>query len=158
MPAFTVTGSGFVNGDTVGSLSGTASFSTSATAASAPGAYPVSPSGLSSANYTITFVAGTLTITTADTAVALSTSPNPSNPNQNVVITAVVSAAAPGAGTPSGTVQFFDAGVSLGTATLSNGVATLTRKFKKGSHPLTAVYSGNTNFNGSTGASTHSVP
>jgi hypothetical protein len=158
LPAFTVSGTGFVNGDTVASLSGTASFSTSATATSAPGSYTVTPSGLSSPNYTITFVDGTLTITNASTSVALSTSPNPSTQTQNVVITAVVSAVAPGAGTATGTIEFRDNGVLLGTATLVNGTATMTKKFKKGTHPLTAVYSGNTNFNGSTGASSHLVP
>jgi len=158
LPAFTVSGTGFVNGDTVASLSGTATFSTSATATSAPGNYAVTPGGLSSPNYTITFVAGTLTIDKASTSVALSTSPNPSTPADNVVITAVVSAVAPGAGTATGTIEFRDNGVVLGTATIVNGTATLTKKFKKGTHPLTAIYAGNTNFNGSTGASSHVVP
>ena len=158
LPAFSVSGTGFVNGDGVGSLSGTATFSTLATATSAPGNYSVTPGGLSSPNYTITFVAGTLAITNAATSVALSTSPNPSTQTQNVVMTAVVSPIAPGAGTPTGTVQFRDNGVLLGTATLVNGTATMTKKFKRGTHPLTATYAGNTNFNGSTGASSHVVP
>src|SRR5205807_1536514 len=64
-PAFSVSYSGFVNGDTAGSLGGTLNFATPATAASPVGSYAVTPSGLTSSNYTITFVGGTLTITAA---------------------------------------------------------------------------------------------
>jgi hypothetical protein len=60
-PAFSVTYSGFVNGDTPASLSGALSFSR------APGenigSYLITPSGLTSTNYAITFNSGTLTIT-----------------------------------------------------------------------------------------------
>ena len=158
LPAFTASAAGFVNGDTLGSLIGTLSFSTSATATSAPGAYPVTPGGVSSPNYTIAFAAGTLTVARASTAVALSSSPNPSGVNQNVVLTAVVSTVAPGVGTATGAVTFRDNGVVLGTAPLVNGVATLTKKFKKGTHPLTATYAGDANFNGGSGGTTHLVP
>src|SRR5262249_30755773 len=53
------------NGDTSSSLSGTLSFSTSATTSSDMGNYNVTPSGLTSSNYAITFVAGTLQVTQA---------------------------------------------------------------------------------------------
>ena len=155
LPAFTISGTGFVNGDTMASLSGTPSFSTSATATSAPGTYAVTPSGVSSPNYTITFAAGTLTVTKANTALVLTTTPNPSNHNQTVQLQAVVSAVAPGAGTATGTVEFRENGTLLGTATLVNGVATLNKSFKRGTHPLTATYAGNANFNGSSGTRTH---
>jgi hypothetical protein len=60
-PAFTVTYSGFVNGDGSASLGGTLTFTR------APGenvgSYVITPSGLTSTNYTITFNTGTLTIT-----------------------------------------------------------------------------------------------
>ncbi|MBI3893979.1 MAG: HYR domain-containing protein, partial [Candidatus Wallbacteria bacterium] len=58
-PTFTVTYDGFLNGDTPASLGGSLAFSTAATAASAVGAYDVTPSGLTSANYAISFVKGT---------------------------------------------------------------------------------------------------
>ncbi len=61
-PAFTVAYGGFVNGDDAGDLTGTLAFATAATASSAPGGYPVTPSGLTAANYTLSFVAGTLTV------------------------------------------------------------------------------------------------
>jgi len=60
-PAFTVSYSGFVNGDSSASLGGTLSF------VRAPGEnvgkYPITPGGLTSSNYAITFNNGALTIT-----------------------------------------------------------------------------------------------
>jgi hypothetical protein len=61
-PTFTVSYAGFVNSDTSASLGGTLAFTTSATAASPVGSYSVTPSGLTSSNYAISFVPGTLTI------------------------------------------------------------------------------------------------
>jgi hypothetical protein len=63
-PAFDGVYTGFVNGDTSASLSNSVSFSSGATSASTAGAYTITPSGApSSANYAITYLAGTLTIT-----------------------------------------------------------------------------------------------
>lgn len=61
-PAFTVSYSGFVPGDSPASLGGTLTFST-APATSGVGAYPIVPGGLTSSNYAIAFQPGTLTIT-----------------------------------------------------------------------------------------------
>ena len=154
MPTFTISAAGFVNGDTLASLSGALSFVTSATAASAPGTYSVTPGGLSSQNYSMTFAAGTLTVEKADSVTVLIANPNPSRPNRDVTLQASVSAVAPGAGVATGVVEFRENGTLLGTATLVNGVATITMSFKKGSHPLTATFLGNTNFNGSSGSTT----
>jgi len=155
LPAFTASGAGFVNGDSMSSLAGTLTFTTSATATSAPGSYSVAPGGMSSANYSITFANGTLTVTKAATAMTFTTTPNPSNNNQSVQLRAVVSAVAPGAGTTTGTVEFRENGALLGTAALVNGVATMNKNFKRGTHPLTATYAGSTNFTGSSGSVTH---
>jgi alpha-tubulin suppressor-like RCC1 family protein len=62
-PFNSVTYSGFVNGDGPASLSGVLSCSTTATASSPAGTYPISCFGLNSTNYTITYVPGQLTIT-----------------------------------------------------------------------------------------------
>ncbi|HUS16665.1 MAG TPA: MBG domain-containing protein, partial [Chloroflexia bacterium] len=59
---FTAVYTGFTNGDTAGSLGGTLIFTTPANASSAIGAYPVTPSGLTSTNYAITFVTGTIRV------------------------------------------------------------------------------------------------
>jgi hypothetical protein len=155
LPSFAATGTGFVNGDSMSSLGGALAFATEATATSAPGSYSVTPSGVSSANYVITFAAGTLTVNKASTSLTLTTSPSPSNNNQSVQLRAVVSAVAPGAGIATGTVEFRENGTLLGTATLVNGVATMNKNFKRGTHPLTATYAGSTNFIGSSGNVTH---
>ena len=68
---------------------------------------------------------GTLTgnpevINKAGPTVALTSSQNPSVFGQSVTFTATVSATG---GTPTGTVTFLDGGTSIGTATLSAGVA-----------------------------------
>ena len=58
-----------------------------------------------------------------------------------------------GAGTPTGTVTFMDGGTELGTGTLSSKKATFaTASLAEGTHSLTAVYSGDSNFNGGTSA------
>lgn len=69
--------SGFVNGDDPSRLDTPVSLSTTATAGSAAGTYPIVSSGAADANYTITFVNGALTVTFVDTATATST-PTPS--------------------------------------------------------------------------------
>ena len=58
MPSY----SGFVNDDTVSSLSSPATCTTTATSASPPGAYPVTCSGAADSDYAISYVAGTLTV------------------------------------------------------------------------------------------------
>ena len=62
LPALTVSYSGFVNGDTQASLTTAATASTTATAASPAGSYTINTSGAIDPNYTISYVAGTLTI------------------------------------------------------------------------------------------------
>ncbi|AEI39004.1 Ig-like domain repeat protein [Paenibacillus mucilaginosus] len=70
---------------------------------------------------------------------------------QPVTFTAVVTAAAPASGTPTGTVTFKDGDTDLGTASLDGaGVATLpVNGLIAGTHRITAVYSGSATFAGS---------
>ena len=67
LPNFAVTYNQFVNGDNAGSLTGTLAFDTPASSASsvAGGPYTITPKGLTSTNYNITFAAGKLTVTPA---------------------------------------------------------------------------------------------
>jgi len=90
-----------------------------------------------------------------DTAVSLSSSPNPSRPNQDVTLTARVSSLAPDGGVPSGLVELRVNGVLVASAPLVNGMASGTAKFKKGSYSVTATYLGDANFNGSSGTVLH---
>src|SRR5207253_653245 len=62
-PALMVSYSGFVNGDTAASLATPPTVSTTATSASGAGTYPITATGAASANYTISYVNGTLTVT-----------------------------------------------------------------------------------------------
>ena len=90
----------------------------------------------------------------ANSQTSVTLSPNPSVFGQPVLLTAVVAALAPGGGTPTGSVTFYDGATALGTATLANGSASLTTAaLGGGSHTVTAVYSGvDANFTGSSSA------
>jgi len=80
---------------------------------------------------------------------AVASSLNPSTFGQAVTFTATVKPAT--SGTPTGTVTFKDGATTLGTGALSGGKATLTSSaLAAGSHSITAIYSGDTNFAGST--------
>ena len=95
------------------------------------------------------------TVSQAGTTTALISSVDPSTVNQSVTFTATVSAVSPGAGLPSGTVTFTDTttATSLGTFPLdpSAQAAVTTSTLSAGSHAITATYSGDANFTGSTG-------
>jgi hypothetical protein len=62
VPALTATYRGFVLGENPGVLTGTLVCTTTATATSPAGAYPITCSGQTSTNYLITYAAGTLTV------------------------------------------------------------------------------------------------
>jgi len=64
-PALTATYTGLVAGDTPASLDTPVTFSTLATQSSGVGTYAITASGAADANYTITFVNGTLAVTPA---------------------------------------------------------------------------------------------
>jgi Tol biopolymer transport system component len=158
LPVFAATGTGFVNGDTLASLAGTLQFATAATATSAVGTYPVAPSGLSSANYTITFAPGTLTIQPAATTTTVTASSSPSGLNEPVTFTARVLAAAPGAGVPTGTVAFSNGATLLGRGVLVNGEARLTTGgLGAGTKTISAQYEGDASFVVSSATLSHVV-
>ena len=84
-----------------------------------------------------------------------STAPVSASPwvfGQSVTLTATVSVQSPGVGLPSGTLTFEDGGSSLGTAVLdsSSGSTLSISSLALGMHSITAVYSGDSNFNVST--------
>jgi hypothetical protein len=98
-------------------------------------------------------------ITPQATTTALTTSVNPAVVGQAVTFTPTVSAVAPGAGTPTGTVTFKDGNVVLGIVAVDpGGKATFTTSFAfAGGHAITAVYNGDANFVGSSQALTEQV-
>ena len=94
----------------------------------------------------------------ASTSTVLASSSNPSVSGQSIVLSATVSATAPGAGIPTGTVTFKEGAVTLGTGALVNGVATFsTAGLSVTTHTLTAVYGADTNFSASTSATLSQV-
>ena len=147
-PAFsyTVTGT-LVNGDTYATaVTGVPVFSTTATVTSPVGTYPISiTGGLSSPNYSIAFVNGTLTVSKGTPSVTVASSQNPSAPATSVTFTATLSAGA------SGTVTFMDGTTVMGIGTVSSGTASFsTSTLSVGTHSITAAYSGDGNYNGVT--------
>jgi hypothetical protein len=151
--AYTVTGA-LVNGDTYATaLAGVPVYSTTGTPTSPDGTYPISIAGLNSTNYVITFVNGTLAVTKATPGqdgvanITLTSSLNPSVYSNSVTFTATVPPPA------TGTVTFYEGSTALGTGTIANGVATLTTStLVVGTHPVTAAYSGDADYNSGTSA------
>jgi sugar lactone lactonase YvrE len=136
----------FYNGTTLigqGNLSGGVAKSPAYTF-TAPGTYPItavySGDG-NNAGYTLGPLAQ---VVTNPSTLTLSSGTNP------VLITAktLLTATIPYTGTaPTGTVSFYDNGVLIGTGGVSGGSATLLIGFSTlGLHPLTAIYSGDTNY------------
>jgi len=130
-----------------GSLSGNqATFSTSSLAL---GAHSITASYGGDTNFlSSTSPALTETITSSSTTTALVSSLNPSAYGQSVTFTAAVTTS--GSGTPTGSVTFTDGANTLGTSPLSGGQATLTTYvLVAGAHSITATYSGDSGFTGS---------
>ena len=94
------------------------------------------------------------TVNQADTTTNLTSDTNPSVFGQSVTFTATVAPVSPGAGIPTGTVDFMDGATNIGNGTVDgNGTATFTTSaldVAGSPHSITAVYVGDTNFATST--------
>jgi RHS repeat-associated protein len=163
LPTLTASYSGFVNGDTAASLTTQPTLSTTATANSPLGNYPITVSGAADSDYTISYINGTLAIVQYGTTTTVVSNANPAIFSQAVTFTATVSANAPSSGTPTGTVTFYDGSTALGTGTLAvvNGqdqASFTTSRLSGGTnHTITAVYNGDSNFLTSNSALTQTV-
>ncbi len=107
-----------------------------------------------------TAAARTQQVHKAETTTGLVAAPSPTVSGQAVTFTATVDVVAPGAGTPTGGVQFDIDGQPYGTAVpLSGDTATLTiSNLSTGNHDVEATYNGDTDFAPSTsGTVTHGV-
>jgi len=96
----------------------------------------------------------------ASVSYALSSTPAHPVPGQAVTVTATLTAQAPGAGVPTGTLTFFVDGVQVpGTApTLSGGIAKSVLTFAAaGAHVVTETYSGDADFRGSTSPNGYTI-
>jgi thermitase len=118
---------------------------------------------------TLTATSGTLTPTPASNTITLNrystltniiSLPNPSIYGQSVTFTAKVRAVSPAKGTPTGTVTIKKNGSLMpdGIVGLTAGQATYTiSNLTAGTHNIIAEYSGDQNFQGSTGSLPHTV-
>ncbi len=149
IPTGTVT---FTNGATqlgmVTLAGGSASLTTSGLGG---GTQSISVAYSGDANYSPATATLSQIVNTAGSTASLVSSVNPSAFGQLVTLTAVVT---PGSapGTPTGTMTFMDGGTILGAVPLSAGSASFaTAALGSGTHSLTAAYSGDGNFQPSTG-------
>ncbi len=132
----------------------TAVFTANAPPMASVGSYPITAAltGAASANYTLASAAnsGTLTIVPAATTATL-TPPSAAYATLPLQLTARVASTT--SGTPTGIVQFLDAGNVIATAPLVNGSASaIELNPSSGSHTLSVTYSGDTNFRASASA------
>ncbi|WP_413798815.1 Ig-like domain-containing protein [Streptomyces iranensis] len=129
------------------------------------GAHTVTATYSGDANFAAS--SGTLptqTVNKASTTTTASSNPNPSTVGQDVTYVAFVQPVPPGAGAPTGTVAFT---ISDGTNTVTgsgsvnaSGFAFFTdtsASLPAGTYTITAVYSDDTNFNGSTGTNNQTI-
>ena len=145
-PVFTGSVTGAKNNDNF-----TESFTTTATTSSSPGSYSIVPSvtGVDLSDYTQVVTDGTLTIMQAASNISLSASATTITPGEPLTLNATVTSST--TGTPTGTVTFYDGTIPLGTVQLNAGAASYTTSaLAPGvSHSISATYSGDTNFTGS---------
>ena len=122
----------------------------------AVGSHPVSAAYGGSINYLASTSANLIqTVNNANSRTVVTTSLTPAPRNTTVVFTATVSAVAPGAGIPTGTVQFRIDGVDVGAPAAVNAsgqAAFATSTISVGRHTISAVYAGDASFNASTSA------
>ncbi|HET6844826.1 MAG TPA: Ig-like domain repeat protein [Candidatus Angelobacter sp.] len=141
----------FDNGTQIGSAALNSSRVATFTTGLAAGSHSITATYSGDLNFSSSSASGaggvSQTVNQSASTTNLSSTPNPSISGQTVTFTAAVAAVAPGSGTPSGTVTFFDNGTQIGSAALnSSGVTTFTTGLAAGSHSITATYSGDLNF------------
>jgi hypothetical protein len=144
-----VTFSGFVNGETNNVLGGILSYGGTSQGATNAGSYIVIPSGLTNAtynNYNIGFANGTLTIDQASTSVGVSSTGNPSGYQDSVSFIATLPSNA------TGDVVFSSTNAPISTNAVNAGSASSLSitNLPRGTNLITASYSGDVNYLGST--------
>lgn len=117
------------------------------------GSDPITATYNGDANYAPATGTTTQTVSKASTTSTLTSSVNPSTPGQSVTFTDTISPTA-----ATGTVTFTSGSTTLGTSAVSNGVATVsTTTLPAGSDPITATYSGDSNYTTSVATLTQTV-
>jgi hypothetical protein len=135
----------------VSQLTETATASIGSISVVGTGTHSITASYPGDANYA-TSISGTTSLTAQTVATTLSLNANPSSSNsgEQVVFTATVTPSAAQGHSPSGSITFLNGGTTLGTGTLSSGIATLSlTSLPTGTDSITATYAGDTNFGAS---------
>jgi hypothetical protein len=154
------------NGENVTFLSGTTSLGTaqltSGTASLTTTALPIGSDSITAAYGGDSDFAGSTStaigqmVNKASSSTTLTSSLNPSTFGQSVTLTANISGQFSGVAT--GTVTFYNGSASLGSTSVSSNKATWTTSpLPTGTDSITAVYSGDSNFAGSTAAASNQV-
>jgi sugar lactone lactonase YvrE len=129
-------------------------FTTTATALSPVGVYPIAATltGSAAGNYAVAVTpAASLSIAQAPTQTGLTASSN--SPGLGLPITLSVQATSTTSGVPTGSVTLLDGATTLSTLTLASGAATYTTSsLTLGAHSLSANYLGDANFLSSSSA------
>jgi RHS repeat-associated protein len=163
VPTLTASYAGFVNGDTPASLTTPPSLSTTAISGSPVGSYTITAGGAVDPNYSISYVAGTLTVAQATPSFSNLSAPSIVYGTASTTISGQLQGNAGVQPVPAGeTVQVTLNGVTQ-TATLdgsdnfSTTFATGTLGVAGSPYPITFWYGGDTNFQAASGSSTLTV-
>jgi hypothetical protein len=135
-----------------GTISGTTATFTTTTLA--VGTHAITAGWAGNTNYSaVKSSAITQTVSKVTPTLSVASSSTPSTYGGSVTFTAAISSG------PTGTVTFYDSGTSIGTGTISGTTETLTTtSLSGGSHSITAVWAGNTNYSAVTSSAiTHMV-
>jgi hypothetical protein len=147
---YTVTATGGGSGNPVtftidDTSSGVCTISGSTVTFNHPGACLIDAAQDGSTRYAPATASQTVPVSQAATTTTVTIHPS--------TVSAAVTVDSPGAGTPTGTVAFSVNGQPVGTASVSGGVATLNYRVPKGKNQnVAAVYSGDSDFSGSSGS------
>ncbi|WP_263351921.1 choice-of-anchor D domain-containing protein [Acidicapsa acidisoli] len=146
LPPLTFRYIGFVNGDTASVVSGAPALSTTATATSNAGSYPiaVSTGTLAAANYSFLYVNGKLTIQPANQSALTLITASPLTYNQSETLSVT-------GGSTGGAVTYS----ATGSCTISG--AKLTANSGTGACLVTATMAGNTNYNAVTSTPANTI-
>jgi hypothetical protein len=155
-PTITSSYGGLVNGDSASSLSPGPACTTTATSSSPAGSYTSSCSGAVDANYSFSYVNGTVTVDQATPTVTLSGQSGQSTGPVTMTVTVV---GPTGAGAPTGSVTISDANASCSISSLDSGGGTcaLVENASEDGQTVTASYAGDTNYTTAKGTTTENV-
>ena len=158
MPAITPGYTGFVNADGPSALITAPACSADVASGANAGTHATHCSGAVDPRYAFEYTAGTLTIEKASTSVGLTSTVGAGVKGQPLTFMAAVAVTAPGSGHPGGTVMFKDGSTTVSDCaaqplSATSAATCTTSTLGIGSHSVSASYSGDGNFTGSTASS-----